>query len=179
MTTDDDKLAFYLKHWKQLEEWFTLRQRAVDLLDRELLDAVERLWTDSETPKVVLQKGSPRIAQLHMERATRDAWVELTWAKNGLFASSWPQIVVVWKKNLGNEQVRSAVKEATRDLCQSQGLTNGSESGWWVWSGEFRPPDHPFDIAAYADECVNHFRKAWLTLHGPIEEAVTSVLGPV
>ncbi len=177
MSIEDDKLAFFLRHWRQLAEWSALRHNAAEVLDRELLSSIERLRDGSDLPDMDLLLGGTRVVKLRIE--PRHAWIEFQWTRSRLFDGGWPKLIVVWNQKRGNLQVREAVKNSTRHLCASQGLTtSGAATGWWVWWGELSPPDEPFQIEEYASDCVQRFSQAWLTMHEPIERAVASVLGP-
>lgn len=174
MTIDDEKLAFFFRHWKQIAEWTALLRQAVEVLDRELLDALETMGDGHETPFPQIVRGTQRAVRLHIDSG-RDAWIELNWGKAQLIELSWPALAVVWNKDLSTLQVRRSVKAATRDLCVQKGLTTHYPDGsWWVWSGQLRPAEGPFDLDDYVSSSVERFRTAWTTMHGPIQEAIAS-----
>lgn len=177
--SDDDKLDFFLRHWKRIVEWSALRQRAADILDQALLEALEDLAQADGTTHLDTQTGSIRYSRLHIPSKSHDVWLEFQWERKRLFQGGWPMLIVVWNKDSSTEQVRAAVKDATATKCADLGMrTAGKPRAYWVWYAELPATDEPFDLQEYARECVERFRQAWVTLGSALERAVTSALGP-
>lgn len=177
--SDDDKLDFFLRHWKQIVEWSKLRRHAAEMLDRALLQTLDGLALVKGMEHLDVQTGGVRYGRLHLTRKSHDAWLEFQWQQAKLFDGGWPQLVVVWNKDSSTPQVRGAVKQATAERCTALGMSKpGAPHAWWVWSKELAVTDEPFDLDEYARDCVDQFRHAWQELHGALDTAVSSVLGP-
>ena len=172
MTIDDEKLAFFSRHWQQIAEWTALLRHAANVLDKELLDALKVMREDGDTPFPEIKEGNPRVICLHVGRG-REAWIELNWGRAHLIEEKWPSLVVVWNADRSTPQGRQAVRSATHSLGAQQGLTTSHpEKSWWIWSGEIRPVEETFDVDNYVTTSIERFRTAWKTMHSPIEVAI-------
>lgn len=177
--SDDDKLDFFLRHWKQIVEWSKLRGHAVETLDKALLQALDSLTLAEGTEHLAIDVGPTRFGRLHLPRESHDAWLEFQWQPAALFDRGWPRLIVVWNRKKSTEEVRAAVKRATAAKCDQLGIsTYGPQHDYWVRYKEVAVTDEPFDLDEYVRDCADQFRDAWLELRGPLEAAVTSVLGP-
>lgn len=173
--SDDDKLDFFLRHWKVIVEWSALRTHAADTLDRALTDALENLSYEEGWERLeISQSAGTHYGIRHLPGKTHHAWLEFQWRRKDLF-EGWPLIIVVWNQTSSTTQVRDAVKRATASTCSELRMTESS-NGWWVWYAKLSTTDEPFDLEEYARDCVKQYRRAWIELHGLMDTAVSGVL---
>lgn len=175
--SDDAKLDFYLKHRAQIQEWAELGTYARSVLERALLAALEDIASDDAVPAAEVTTRGARIARLRIPGAEQAmVWVELNWTGDLLTRPgdrAWPALIVCASPKPEFRDVRERIKESTRSICASLGLTRaGTSSDWWVWSARLVPESEPLDIDDYVAYCTYSFREAWMELHGTILDAI-------
>ena len=85
---DDEKLAFYLRHREQIEEWASLRSHAEEVLNAELWESARQLALNLPDAGVLLEKrwGYEHVF-LPAAVETPGIGMGLAWRKSGLLAA--------------------------------------------------------------------------------------------
>lgn len=167
----DPKVAFYLKHRAQIDEWIGLRERGVEEANRffrSLAPAVEdlaRMLTDSRSlisleeshPKLFLYRsgwldkaaGSPRVA------------IGLEWiARKALFDNAYSGVWVDVRIP-GGKQLQKMLELALKSYRESEPAIQ-VEPWWPAWRYE-RPaaPDYWEHLDALRDQILTSLSRWW------------------
>lgn len=160
--TDDEKLAFYLRHREQIDEWAGLRAHAEAVLDARLRESAWRLEHHRPLGGVIVEKrwGYEHVF-LPVEERTPNIGIGLAWKKTGLL-SAGPTLALTCLDGRGYERYE-AIRQATR----SAGLANGLDSfgaSEWLWKTQLQPAPDVSDLDEFAEYCIKRLLDAWSEL---------------
>ena len=170
---EDEKLAFYLRHREQIEEWASLRSHAEDALNAELWESARRLALELPEDGVLLEKRwgyehvfIPAAVELP------SAGVGLAWKKSGLIGAG-PTLAVTCLDGR-NWHHYEALKAATQSVGLAHGLAKfGARE--WLWKAQLRPPAGLMDLSGFATECLDRLQRVWADVAPRVESMMKSV----
>jgi hypothetical protein len=180
----DEKTGFYLRHWRQIEEWSALRDFAVEAVGTALHDAAPKLAAGVQ--------GAARLVHLDDDEEAypgfvldRPDWqldgvriaLELKWHYAELLTldgDTWPYVGIHIH---GAASARRAVARRLREELRSQATElqwdrSDNDWPWWRW---VEPHDTSVDPCSLADDAVTALLAGWNALADPLDLLLPSV----
>lgn len=160
--TDDEKLAFYLRHREQIEEWAGLRRHAEAALDASLREAACRLQHDRPLGGVTVEKrwGYEHVF-LPADEETPNIGMGLAWKKTGVLNTGLT-LALTCLDGRGYERYE-ALRQATRPAALATGLESFGASEW-LWKTQIHPAPDISDLGEFAEYCIKQLLDAWAQL---------------
>jgi len=169
---EDEKLAFYLRHREQIEEWASLRSHAEEVLNAQLWESARRLALNLPEAGVLLEK------RWGYEHVFIPAAVEfprmgmgLAWRKSGLMGAG-PTLAVTCLDGRQSNQYE-ALKSATQAVGLAHGLDKFGASEW-LWKTQLRPPSGLMDLSAFAGDCLDRLQRMWADMSPRVRQMLNS-----
>ncbi|KGN29734.1 hypothetical protein N802_11610 [Knoellia sinensis KCTC 19936] len=156
---DDEKLAFYLRHREQIEEWANLRSTAEAVLDSRLRGAARQLVHELPSAGVIAERrwGYEHIFIPADAREPR-VGMGLAWKKKGV-VNAGATLALTCLDGTKDARYR-ALKAATQSVALTHGLERFGSSEW-LWMTHLRPAPDLVDLGEFADYCVQQLHDAW------------------
>lgn len=170
----DEKVAFYIRHRDQIEEWAKLRDLAAlelhDALLAELILLRDEIGTDlhiGEYPRAALPIGVSGRSEV---------W--LCWSASQLFMytaghRNYPYVGLIVQGEKKGDRVFDAVRTAAQPIAIVHRMTRSEPA--WPWWGPMRPMKSTEDIGDYGHEIVQEFHSIWHDLKGIVDETIQRV----
>lgn len=182
MSLEDERVRFYFRHRKQIEEWAALRGDAVRAVDGWLVQLsadMQELFRSLGSERVRLEAslGEPNYPNF---RLVDGGWASLTdstisvsleWVrgKTNLLGTAMPYVGLRAPKNAAF----GAALRADPEISKARALRKELTSAWWVAYNYVTPPeDFPNSDAAYREAIIEAVRSAWNTYAPLIETAL-------
>ena len=154
----DERVAFYLQHRQEIEEWAALRNQAAAELEDALVRAVEVMCGSPDAPTTAESAALEYPwygIKLELPAITpAEALVALGWNHKALFSPSgaiWPYIginIVQAGRQLADKRLVDKARELLRDVAQARHWSESTRN--WVW-WEYLPVEvGDTDLDAYA-----------------------------
>ena len=170
---EDEKLAFYLRHREQIEEWASLRSHAEEVLNAELWASARRLALNLPEDGVLLEK------RWGYEHVFIPAAVELpsigmglAWKQSGVMGTGPTLAVTCIDGRQSNHY--DTLKAATQAVGLAHGLDKFGASEW-LWKAQLRPQPGLMDLSVFAGECLDRLQRVWVEMSPRVRQMMNGV----
>lgn len=182
-TIDDEKLKFYLRNERQIDEWSAIATRVPDEVDRFLLSCANSVqglavslgaefvaFLDGAWPKLLIVRPEWRIGRTDLRMGIGVQW------HRGLvsFSKGERPIVGVWAHidAPGGSSLSNAMKTI---FSRSNLLNSYSSNQWWpAWRYETAPNGFWDDLEPFRTQLLGAVRTTWTRFHECAEAAISS-----